>query len=362
MKIFDVGILGGGIAGLSTAYFLLKKGLSVILLEKSLIGKGTTWAAGGMLCPVHEIEFHEIELFRAGRVSLSYYDEWESEVGDIGLLRNGTFEVAYSVEDIPVLERMFHFQKQLDLEVEWLSGAELREREPLIAPQIPFAIFSKADIQVDNRLLPIKLKEYLISKGCSIIEGAILKKQSLNSNGYELVLQHDEVYKVRKLVHARGYFEEKCAHDQIYPVKGQMVGLIPADEWRLNHPIRIKNKQLGNGYIVPMRNRIVLGSTSEEMGLDPQCTAGGIMDILTRACRTVPSLYDLPIQETWAGFRPSTLSRLPIVDEHQGVYYINGLYRHGLLLGPLLGKAMAELITTGNRLPETETFILQKKG
>jgi glycine oxidase len=360
MNIFDVAIFGGGIAGLSTAYFLLKKGICVLLLEKSLVGKGTTWAAGGMLCSVHEIEFHEIELFRAGLTSVTYYQEWESELGDIGLLKNGTFELAYSMEDVPALERMFQFQKQNDLDVEWLTGAELRERESLIAPQIPFAIFSKTDIQVDNRLLPIKLKEYLISKGCLIIENATLKKQTVNNNGYELVLQNDEVFQVSKLIHATGYFEGKCAHEQIYPIKGQMVGLKPADEWRLQNPIRIKSKQFGNGYIVPMQNRIVLGSTSEEMGFHSYCTAGGMMDILTRACRAVPSLYDLPIQESWVGFRPATLSRLPIVDVYQGIYYINGLYRHGLLLGPLLGKAMAELVTTGKRLAETESFILRK--
>lgn len=362
MKQFDVCILGAGIAGLSTAYFLQKNGLSVLVLEKNLVAKGTTWAAAGMLCPVHEIEFHEIELFRAGLSSLQFYDEWESTIGDIGLIRNGTFELAFTMEDVPALDRMYHFQKLNNLDVVWMSGAELREREPLIAPQIPFAIYSKSDFHIDNRKLPIILSEYLKSKGCSIIEKANLTKQTSVGDGFELVLQNDEIYRARKLVHATGYFEGKCANEQIYPVKGQMIGLQPAQDWQLRNPIRIKSKQYGNGYIVPIKDRITLGSTAEEMGISPFSTAGGMMDILTRACRAVPSLYDLPVQETWVGFRPSTISRLPIVDEYQGIYYLNGLYRHGILMGPLLGKAMAELIYSGKRLPETKSFVLSKKG
>ena len=57
-------------------------------------------------------------------------------------------------------------------------------------------------------------------------------------------------------------------------------------------------------------------------------------------------LYDLDILEIGAGLRPATLDRLPMIGKEQGreVYHLNGLYRHGILLSPLMGKAMADLV------------------
>src|SRR6516162_8741199 len=53
----DVVIIGGGIVGTAIAYRLAKDGLSVTLLERGEIGREASWAAGGMLTPVHLAEY-----------------------------------------------------------------------------------------------------------------------------------------------------------------------------------------------------------------------------------------------------------------------------------------------------------------
>jgi glycine oxidase len=134
---------------------------------------------------------------------------------------------------------------------------------------------------------------------------------------------------------------------RVYPVKGQMLAVEHHAAHRLLHrPVRIRHKALGNGYLVPKTDRIIIGSTSEEMGTDARLTAGGLLDILRRAYTAFPGLYELPVTETWTGLRPATLDRQPFLHQEPTapVWWLNGLYRHGILLGPEMGKRAAEAV------------------
>jgi glycine oxidase len=95
-----------------------------------------------------------------------------------------------------------------------------------------------------------------------------------------------------------------------------------------------------------------VGSTSEEMGHDPRLTAGGLLDVLRRAHAAVPGIYDLPVIETWAGLRPATAGRVPLVRRHPELplVWANGLYRHGVLLSPLVARAAVNALR-GQALP-----------
>ena len=83
-----------------------------------------------------------------------------------------------------------------------------------------------------------------------------------------------------------------------------------------------------------------------------------MLDILRKCYAVLPSLYELEFEEAASGLRPSTLDRMPVLDQQPGtpVFYLNGLYRHGILLGPLMGKSAAGLMIQGTRLPETQSF------
>jgi glycine oxidase len=146
----------------------------------------------------------------------------------------------------------------------------------------------------------------------------------------------------------------------IVPVRGQMVALEPTTPPLIDVPVRIRNRQYGNAYIVPKADRWILGSTSEEMGYDARPTAGGLLDILNKCYAAVPALYDQPVLEVWAGLRPATASRRPVVDalEADRVWVFNGLYRHGILLAPWLAEQLADWIAGGRRPEGVEPFSL----
>jgi glycine oxidase len=109
-------------------------------------------------------------------------------------------------------------------------------------------------------------------------------------------------------------------------------------------------------YLAPKSNgRVVVGATSEEMGFDTTVTAGGLYDLLEGAWEVVPGVYDLPVDETWAGLRPASRDHAPLLGPTSapGVVMATGHYRHGILLTPVTAEEIARLLHTG----ETSTWL-----
>ena len=78
------------------------------------------------------------ELEAASGVSPEYRDE-------------GTIVVALNRDDAAQLRHSYEFQKGLGLDLNWLSAAEVREREPHLKPGIVGGVWSPRDHQVENR-------------------------------------------------------------------------------------------------------------------------------------------------------------------------------------------------------------------
>lgn len=347
----EIVIIGGGIAGLSAAWNLLKSGYSVRIIEKSVCGQASSKLAAGMLAPIHELEFTELDILQAGLESIQLYSEWEKELGDIGLNRTGTIEIASGQEDIPYLKRQFEFQQQQGLEVHWLDQAALKEKEPMLSGTVPCGIFAPGDIQVENRLLLEALKQKIIFLGGVIQEHTQFESWD-ETNQLVWVRNSDNesnAIPTSALIFALGASPKPLAsHPEIIPVKGEMIALEKKESFPLKHIIRIRNRRLGNAYVVPKRLTILAGSTSEHMGYSEGNTFGGILDILRKCYQVLPGLYELSIQEIYSGLRPACDDHLPQIREigPGPVYCLNGLYRHGILLGPWAGKKLFEMVDT----------------
>ena len=95
-----------------------------------------------------------------------------------------------------------------------------------------------------------------------------------------------------------------------------------------------------------------------KMGFDPSLTAGGMMDLLRDAWEVLPGIYDLPMVETWVGFRPASRDDAPIlgVTAMAGLMLASGHHRNGILLAPITAEAVAQQVLTGRPLPGTECF------
>src|SRR5690606_10752716 len=145
----------------------------------------------------------------------------------------------------------------------------------------------------------------------------------------------------------------------VRPVKGQMLSLRMDTEQPLASAVLWAPKI----YLVPRADgRLIVGATVEEKGHDPHMTAGGVLALLDAAWRAIPAIEELPIEEMWAGYRPTSRDDAPILGESgiDGLLVATGHHRNGILLAPITADAIARQIVTGSPLPEAALFTLAR--
>lgn len=360
-------IVGGGVIGLGIGWQLAKAGCAVSIYERNQAGRAASWAAAGMLAPHAEVHFEERELLQLGVQSCRMYPEWvaeletDSQMG-AGYRAEGTLIVGVDRDDARELEHLYESQKLLDLKVEWITGIEAREIEPLLSPKITAAIWSKDDHQVDNRAMVEALIEAFRQADGRLHEETPVDKIEIVNGKAEGIWVKGNLEEADVIVLAAGCWSSdinglpKAVQPPVRPVKGQMLALQMEEGIVLEKVIRApRAKYPTDVYLVPKDDgRLVIGATSEEMGFDTRLTAGGLFELLRGTWEAVPGIYDLPVIETWAGLRPGSRDNAPILGETgvENLIMATGHYRNGILLTPITARDIASLILTGET-PET---------
>lgn len=355
-------IVGGGTIGLATGFELVRQGTPVTLFDRDEAGRGTSWQAAGMLAPDAEIGFEELELYRLNRESLRRWPDFARRVEaasgmDIDYRDEGTLIVADDRDSAEALRRLYEFQKEQGLKVEWLTGGEAREIEPFLAPRLTAAIFCPSDHQVDNRRLLDAVRAAFEAEGGILHEDTPVEAVVPDADKPSVVTADGERVEGNQVLVAAGVWSRDLdgltpdAQPPVRPVKGQMMQLRRKTPFDLQHVVRGPE-----AYLAPKSDgRIVMGATSEEMGFDTTVTAGGLYDLLEGGWEVVPGIYDLPVDETWAGLRPASRDHAPLLGPSgaPGVLLATGHYRHGILLTPVTAEEMARLLRTR----ETSTWL-----
>jgi glycine oxidase len=284
------------------------------------------------------------ELEAASEISVEYRDE-------------GTLVVALNRDDAAQLRHSFEFQRSLGLDIEWLNGAQAREREPHLKPGIAGAVWSPRDHQVENRQLGRALAVAGRRTGVELVEHcAVSEILVANGRATGVATEHGE-HRADVVVLAAGPWSREIGgipaaqRPPVRPIKGQMlaVKMDPAAPL-LRHVMWLPR----GGYLVPRRDgRLVIGGTVEERGFDPHITAGGLLTLIEGAWRAVPSIEELPVVETWVGFRPGSRDDAPMLGPSgiDGLVVASGHHRNGILLTPVSAAAVSTYILSG-RLPE----------
>jgi glycine oxidase len=356
----DVAIVGGGIVGLSIAWRVRAQGLSVTLLERDEVGRGTSHVAAGMLAPVSEVEFgaagrRVLELgLRSAETWPGFAAELEEAAGmEVGVLRTGTLVVARDEDEARELERRLAFRRSLGLRAERLRASDAREREPGLAPTVRLAVEAPDDHSVDPRPVLTALRRACEIAGVAIREHAAVESVELDDPGERAIalrLRGGERVGAGQIVLAAGPWSGQieglpaAARVRVRPVKGQILRLRdPAGPGLLSRVVRFEG-----GYLVPRADgSYALGATVEERGFDLSPTAGGVYELLRDASELVPGIDELRIEELSVGLRPGTPDNAPAIGRGMldGLIWATGHHRNGILLAPLTAELVTATLT-----------------
>lgn len=349
----DVLIIGGGVIGLSIARELHKRGVSrITLVDKSVCGTESSWAAAGMLGPQAEADESGtfFDLCCASRdLFPTLADELLDETGvDIEVDRTGTLYLAFTDDDQEILDERFMWQREANLPVEHLSATAALRLEPNLSSSVRGALRFPSDWQVENRKLLAALRRYAEISGIRIIENRAV--MNLPVENAQVTGAETEVgfIAAEKLVLTTGAWTSliklgtAAMPVKVEPVRGQII-VFQATAKPVKHVVYSRR-----GYVVPRRdNRVLAGSTTELVGFDKSVTRPASETLFDVATEISPRMSVFEIIDHWSGLRPHASDAMPVIGQMPGLDNLTiatAHYRNGILLAPATAAMVAEKI------------------
>lgn len=351
----DVVIVGGGVIGCAIAYFLRKLGVTVTVLERGEIGAEASSAAAGLLAPLGSLSgpgpYADLML-ASWRMFPTLVPELEKMSGvHIEYEQTGVLRVALNAKSSDNLRKRMHAWELLGIQMQWLTGDEARQREPLLAPNVTAAIYAPQESQTKAPGVVRAFARAAARLGAKFRgECEVTGLQHDGPKVTGVTTNSGDTIACDQLVIATGAWSARCGEWlnvtlPVSPQKGQILALRQPER-----PLR--SIVFGEAvYLSPKQdNTIVVGATKEETNFDTHITAGGIAWLLDTAIRLIPTLEHCVIEQIWSGLRPKSPDNQPILGRApnwDNVTLAVGHSSTGIMLSPITGKCIAELVTTG---------------
>lgn len=344
--------------GLLTARALALAGHEVQLFERGVLGHEASFAAGGILSPLHPWRYPEAvtDLARASQEvypglchHLSLATRTDPEWTRSGLLRLGEAEAHEACV----------WASRFGVELELCDSGDVFPEHGLKGQ----AVWMPSVAQVRSPRLLRALVEELMSLSVGLhehatIEGVVRRGEELRG----VVVNGEEVSATRVVMAAgpwTGPFLSRYGLPlDIAPMRGQMIvvqgppGLLPVmilDEAR---------------YLVPRRDgAILVGSTMEDVGFQKEVTDEARNDLMQAAYNLLPELRRYPVTHQWAGLRPSSPQGVPFIGEHpeiRGLFVNSGHFRNGIVLGPASAALAADLVLGRDPAVDPSAYALDR--
>jgi glycine oxidase len=330
----DVLIAGGGIVGMSIAWRLAQRGLSVAVYDAGVIGGESSWAGAGMLAPGGETESDSPfarSLVESNALYGAFVEELTSESGvAIDYRACGALEFTDSDPEWGKLTGRAAMQQGLGIRSEIVKRGEL---------------YYPDDGVVDPRDVVRALRVACERRGVEIREGEPVRR--IGAVGGAIV----EPRPAACAVVAAGAWSssiavmvdgERQTLAAAIPVRGHLVS------YQLEKEAAGPVLRNGATYIVQRSSGLTVGgSTHEHVGFDRTLDLAAVGDIERRLTRLLPRLAGLARVSAWVGFRPATENGEAQTGRvgDSPVYVAYGHYRNGILLAPWLGNFIANLQT-----------------
>ncbi|MEM2120366.1 MAG: FAD-binding oxidoreductase [Archaeoglobaceae archaeon] len=335
----NVAIIGAGIAGLATAYFLAKEGAKVKVFEQKFLLHGASGRNSGGLTA----QFNDEELIKLALRSEKLYEKLQSEIGFNFLLRrDGYLKLFNSEEEL----REVNLQRKFGLKVEVLQAEEVKE----IFPDINVKVFRFASYYPKGGVVFPWAVIWGLAKGCRDLGVEIYdfkKAEVVVENGKVRGVNTGEFHEADVVVNSAGAWSKEI--NEKLGIKDDRT--IIREEICVTESIKpyldpyILHVSSGLFLSQSMRGEIVGGIVGKQNG-----GINSSLDFLIRyaklATNLVPKLKSLAVLRQWVGVYDEGIDGKPVVgfSKVQGFYQLNGFGRKGMSIALACAEKAAEEI------------------
>lgn len=358
----DVVVIGGGVIGSSIAYYLSKRKIPVVLLERGTIASGTSSACDGLISLQTKRPGTHLKLaFQSARLYQTLSEELDF---DIEYRESGGLILIETEPELQAMRRLTEDQKAAGLDVSLIGKGDARAIVPCLSQDFIASTYCPHEAQVNPIRLVHAFVKAAMRLGARILSHMEVTGIGVSAHGVRSVKTVKGEIETPVIVDAAGCYAPHIARMAgievpIIPRRGQLLltervkpvlsqCLLSASyvaakydpEVALLRQTALSVEQTANG-------NLLLGSTREFAGYDRRVTLNGIRGIAAYGAKILPLLKELRAVRSFAGLRPYTTDGLPIlgkVDAREGLIIAAGHEGDGVALSPITGQLIAQLI------------------
>ena len=378
----DILIIGGGIAGASTAYHLAEYGNDVILLERGEIASEASGVNAGSVGAIGWGQMPDLQAYLT-MGSLDIFRVMQLDHGyDIEFRQSGSLQAIHTEAQYAFARDRMLTLRERGYEMELLTAREARGIEPEINPALPGCLYMPLRAQADPRKATQALAAAAERHGARILtRHEVLTIQPQTDGGYMVQTSHGPFTTSALVLAAGAWCRELGAllglRIPIVPVRGQMwaTASVPpcvfhtissvesSMQWQTDAgtdaetppELTHRGEQRVTRHLYGRQTRdgeIIFGGDRQLVGYNITPEPAGIEVNHQHASEVLPVLRTLTITRTWAGTMPFSLDGKPLIGELPGgpnLYIVSGMASSGFGRGPMAGKLLAEYMYTGHR-------------
>ncbi|MFT5399196.1 MAG: glycine/D-amino acid oxidase-like deaminating enzyme [Planctomycetota bacterium] len=382
----DVVIIGAGIAGIATAWYLNKAGLRVVVCEKATVACEQSSRNWGWIRQQGRDEAELPIVMESMRLWQEISDELDT---DIGYRREGALYLCENEADMAKYDRFFKIAANHDLETNRLNRQQLAALITDCPGRWTSALYTPSDGRAEPALAVPAMAKACASRGVDILQHCAVDEILISNGSVEGVLTEHGPIKSTQVLCAAGawstFMLKKCGIQlPQLTVKGSVTRTAPApnifngNASGSNFSFR---RRLDGGYNIamggyleffPSMNHIknffeffqlmkvslhklrprypelrINGDYKRHRVLDPKPSAKTIQLLRQSIDEKLPALKNVALLESWSGMIDALPDVVPVLDRAtatEGLWIATGFSGHGFGIGPAAGRIMADLM------------------
>lgn len=415
--VADCVVIGGGIVGVCTAWWLARAGQKVVLVEKGAVGAEQSSRNWGW-CRQQNRDARELPL---STHSLTLWEQMGREIGDsLGFARCGLLYLSNDAAEIEGWARWGRFARGVGVQTQMLTAAEAAARGAATGKTWAGGVWSPTDGIADPARAAPMIARGVVKLGGHVVQRCAARGLELEAGRVAAVITENGVIRTPAVVVAGGAWAASFVHQlgirfpqasvrssilsvapgarglpdalhtapvsvtrrgdggytlaisgraNLDPTPGALMGarhFVPmfARRWRALRPGGLQG--WAAGFETRRHWRLDRPTPMERMRvLDPRPSASVIAQTLRRARALLPALREVPVQAAWGGYIDSTPDGVPVIDADIGIpglVLAAGLSGHGFGIGPGVGHLVADLLLGRAPVAEAAHYRLARFG